>query len=252
MWLLIEITLPSLQRAEVPLLPSVGMDDFAAATLFGVVADAGAAGLGATGAIAAVLVLDFMQLDMKSLYFVAFLSASDFVFQVAAQEDIVLLEDLLAMFGAADAGAIMAVVDAPDDLDRQDDMKSLRVVFFLSASLMVFQLAEQDFILSCAAVCAALFANTGVVNKTSAAVATIKRFMEIALSIAKTLRLRLCPMPLFITQRTAKAWRIETVTGNSQSSRAKLFSGYASDESAGSIVSWACAHTLSFQTVVSG
>lgn len=190
--------MPSLQRAEVPLLPSVGMDDFAAATLFGEVADAGTIGLDAAGAIAAVLVLDFMQLDMKSLYFVAFLSVSDLAFQLAAQDDIVLPEDFLATFGVAAAGAAaMAAVDAPEDLDRQDDMKSLRFVFFLSVSLMAFQLAEQDFILSCAAICAVLFANTGVVNKTSAAAATIMCFMEIALSIAKTMRLRWAPLTAF-------------------------------------------------------
>lgn len=108
----------------------------------------------------------------------AFLSVSDLPFQLDAQADIVPPDpDALACVAIAGAGA--AVIDdeagaaaVPPDLVMQVDIYALRVVAFLSVALIVFQDAEQDVILFCDAVCAALFASAGEIATAAIAATT--------------------------------------------------------------------------------
>lgn len=112
----------------------------------------------------------------------AFLSVSDLPFQLDAQFDIVPPEpDALACVAIAGAAAIDDEAGAaalPLDLVMQVDIYALRVVAFLSAALIVFQDAEQDVILFCDAVCAALFANAGEIA--TAAIAATTRIIRMA------------------------------------------------------------------------
>ena len=125
---------PSLHRADVPPVPSVGILE---AVFFGAAA-AGAAGLPVAAGVADFMAVEgagvdaalvpFMQPDMNALYVVAFLSASLLVFHVAAQLDIVPRDAGTAACGAgfialADAGALGA--DAVLLPFMQPDMNAL-------------------------------------------------------------------------------------------------------------------------------
>src|ERR1043165_6777840 len=121
---------PSLHRADVPLVPSVGIFE---AVFFGAAGFAVAAGVAdftaVEGAGVDAALVTFMQPDMNALYVVAFLSASLLVFQVAAQLDIVPRDaGTAAVCGAgfialADAGALGA--DAVLLPFMQPDMNAL-------------------------------------------------------------------------------------------------------------------------------
>ena len=129
---------PSLHRADVPPVPSVGILE---AVFFGAAAAgaAGAAGLPVAAGVADFMAVEgagvdaalvpFMQPDMNALYVVAFLSASLLVFQVAAQLDIVPRDAAAAavcgagFIALADAGALGA--DAVLLPFMQPDMNAL-------------------------------------------------------------------------------------------------------------------------------
>ena len=121
---------PSLHRADVPLVPSVGIFE---AVFFGAAGFAVAAGVAdftaVEGAGVDAALVPFMQPDMNALYVVAFLSASLLVFQVAAQLDIVPRDAAAAavcgagFIALADAGALGA--DAVLLPFMQPDMNAL-------------------------------------------------------------------------------------------------------------------------------
>jgi hypothetical protein len=129
---------PSLHRADVPPVPSVGILEAVFFGAAGFAAAAGAAGLPVAAGVADFMAVEgagvdaalvpFMQPDMNALYVIAFLSASLLVFQVAAQLDIVPRDAGTAACGAgfialADAGALGA--DAVLLPFMQPDMNAL-------------------------------------------------------------------------------------------------------------------------------